>query len=112
MALSNFLLSDKSYKTEIQNLIHELKISNVDSDPAILWDTIKACIHSHTIHYLCEAKINRKKKIEQVEAEVTQASFDRDAAQSEDMVKHYAAKVKFLQIELDDVFAAHHALAF
>ena len=57
-------------------------------------------------------KRQKKANIEKVEQEIAQAYSDRDAnSDNVDMVKHYMAKVAFLQVELDDVYISSTAKA-
>ena len=111
--LPNFVLSDPQYCALITHTIQELVYLNQDSNPAVLWETIKACIRGDTIRYLSQKKQEKKGKIEELEAEIFQSVMDRDRflGRNEDLASHYSSKVAFLQIELNDVFEAQNALA-
>ena len=104
--LPTFLLGCGEYRQVISELIKELVELNQDADPATLWDTIKACIRGESIRFLAKEKRRKKAQIEDLEAEIAQATQDRDSSKGEDWTKHYANKVAFLQIELDDVYIA------
>ena len=71
--LPNYLLGNSEYRTLVQNLIQELKERNVEADPEILWDTIKACIRGETITFLTKEKRIKKQTIEKLEIEIFQA---------------------------------------
>ena len=104
--IPNFLLQETAYCKLIQQTILDTTRLNQEADPAVLWDLVKAKIRGVTIKYLSESKWDKKCRIEAVEGEIAQAPFERDVADTPDMIEHYSSKVKFLQIELDDIYIA------
>ena len=104
--IPNFVLRDPSYCRLVRNCIAVTLNENVGADDALLWDVVKSQIRGTTIHFLADSKRYKKCRIEAVEQEISEATLQRDMAESSDMIAHYSAKVKFLQIELDDIFMA------
>ena len=106
--LPNFLVYDPDFREKVRALVTDQLTLNKDSvSDSVLWDSIKASIRGLAIGMLCHYKQSRKKKIERIEHEIFETIKDRDRnANNPDMVGHYTAKVKFLQIELDDVYEA------
>ena len=105
-----YILGDPTYRELINQTIREIEGHNPDANPALLWETIKACIHGDTIRFLARQKIAKKCKIEELEMEIFHAVQDRDQnVEHRDLSKHYSAKVSFLQVELEDVYQAQNA---
>ena len=102
--IPNFLLKDASYQRIVCNTVHGVQGRNRGCDPAVLWDLVKAQVRGSTIQYLNECKKFTKLRIEDVEQEIFEATVQRDLAPTDDFRYHYTSKVKFLQIELDDIF--------
>ena len=108
----NFLLGDRDYKKNMVTLIGDLKDNNPEASQQALWDTVQASVRGETIRYLSQLKRAKKQQIEGLEAEIFEATLARDQnADNPDLVIHYASKVKFLQIELDNVYTAQNAQA-
>ena len=108
----NFLVHNHKLKGHLVALIQDLQKLNVGTDPAVLWDTIKAAIRGEAIKFLGEVKQKKCNQIESLEQEIAQAVFDHDQADSVDMVYHYQSKTDRLQIELDETYTSIDAQTF
>ena len=100
----NFLVHHPELKGKLVALIQDIRKTNGDTEPGLLWDTIKAAIRGEAIKFLGETKRKRRHLVEALETEIAEAICDRDRAQSEDMRHHYSTKTDRLQMELTDVY--------
>ena len=110
-----FLLSDGTFKLELRKVIQVTVQDNFDTEPGLLWDTVKAAIRGFTIEYLGRKKQERKRKIEHVEQQIHNNTLLRDTcahAQAHDHAAYYANQVDVLQNELDDIFQELNYEAF
>ena len=108
--LPKFLLGVNEWKKQVEEFITEMEQTHQGTDDGILWDTIEGGVRGISIRYLAHTKRVKKEKIENLEAQVANAVQQRDnACHNVDLMQHYANKVNFLQIELDDVFQAENA---
>ena len=80
--LPNFLLQDASFGRVIRTVIRDTQFDNLEADPALLWDLVKAKIRGATIKFLSEWKQHKKTRIEALENEIAQASQERDQSSS------------------------------
>ena len=55
-----YILGDPAYRELINQTIREIEGHNPDANPALLWETIKACIHGDTIRFLARQNIAKK----------------------------------------------------
>ena len=110
--MPNFLVSDPQFTSDVKNLIKDQIHLNAGADPALLWDSIKASIRGLGLAQLARYKRIRKNKIEGVEKEIAETVFHREKfADNSDFYEHYTSKLKFLQIELDDIYVSVNAAA-
>ena len=70
----DFLLSDENFKSALQTQIKETLFENPDTEPGLLWDTIKTGIRGLAIEYLARSKRIRKQKIKLVEQKLAVAA--------------------------------------
>ena len=106
----DFLLSDVQFQKLVQDWILLTVKENEETEPGLLWDTIKCNLRGLAIDYLAKAKKERKKVIDGIELDIFHASYMHDAlAQFPDRVKIYSDRVDTLQCKLDDVYAKLNA---
>ena len=99
-------MADETFHNEMKIKIAELIHDNPDTEPGLVWDTVKAGIRGTAIEFLARDKSNRKQQIATAENKLRVATHARDAAAA--VCNHsrevfYAEQVVFLQIELESV---------
>ena len=100
-----FLLSDEEFSAGLKKRIPQLVEENPGADPALLWDTVKCGIRSFAIEYLAANKRERKKIIEKIESQISEATLLRDTMTHDPYkVQFYKDKVQSLQEQLDQTF--------
>ena len=102
--LPEFLVHDEGFQERVKDQIKLIQDCTQDANPALLWDTVKASIRGTAIKYLSEGKRKRKSQVESLEAKIAEQVLIRDNTHDEDSIIRYDDKIKYLQIELDEVF--------
>ena len=80
--------------------------NDINTNPGLLWDTVKNSIRGFTIDYLVRGKRERKKKIEEVESQIFRAARMRDSIAPLDPERCtiYVNRIEKLQKELDIIY--------
>ena len=92
------LLSDKEYVELIKHTITDTVNINVEANPSLIWDTVKAQIRGETIKYASMKKKSRLNKIKEIEDRLKEVEklqqIDQDPRQFE-------AEIKSIKEELE-----------
>ena len=99
------LVYDKEFQARVVDLVKDFEKTNADTDPAVLWDTIQAAIRGLALKYGSELKRKKKQDIEKLEQDIAESVSCRDQTPLPEERKSYDDKIKYMQTELDQVFA-------
>ena len=103
------LINNNEFKSRIVDLIKDIeKKTNAGTKPSLLWDTIQAGIRGVAIKFASELKRKRKSGIEELEQQIAESVTSRDSTTLPDQRARYDDKIKYLQIELDQVYETIH----
>ena len=107
--IPDYVLNDSDYREKVAEDIQHITICNENTPPGLLWDTIKTSLRGITIKHTAELKHLHKNQVESVEQQINQSVFDRDTCNDPQQAHRYDNKVRYLQLELDDIFAVQNA---
>ena len=107
--IPDYVLSDSDYREKVVEDIKRITICNEGTPPGLLLDTMKASLRGITIKHTAELKHLQKQQVESVEQQIAQSVYDRDTCNDPQQAHCYDDKVKYLQLELDDIFTIQNA---
>ena len=109
--MPDYVISDPEFQARVAAEVKTISICNLEATPNLLWDTVKASIRGVALKYTAEIKRNKKAQIESVEVQIAENVLHRDEAVSSETIRHYDDKVKYLQLELDDIYQSQNNLS-